>query len=141
MNEAPWSVVVLKSAAMTTGSHTHHGIDYVELAVPDIAAAKQFYAQAFGWSFTDYGPAYAGFVDGPADSGRREVGGLSQQPAAARGSAAPLVLLFSTDLEASRERVRAAGGVISRDIFAFPGGRRFHFTDPGGNELGVWAEP
>lgn len=126
---------------MTRGSHTHHAIDYVELAVPDIAAAKRFYAAAFAWSFTDYGPAYAGFADGPPDGGRREIGGLRQEPPAARGSSAPLVLLFSSDLEASRERVRAAGGVISRDIFAFPGGRRFHFTDPGGNELGVWAEP
>ena len=122
---------------MTTGAHDHHTIDYVELAVPDLAAAKRFYEAAFAWSFTDYGPEYAGFSDG---TGRKEIGGLRQEPASARGSSAPLVLLFSSDLEASREAVKAAGGAITRDIYAFPGGRRFHFADPGDNELGVWSD-
>lgn len=124
----------------TPATHTHHSIDYFELAVADIAAARRFYEQAFDWSFTAYGPEYAGFVDGPADSGRREIGGMRQAPAEARGATAPLVLLYSTDLEASRERVRAAGGALTQDIFAFPGGRRFQFTDPAGNELGVWSD-
>lgn len=125
---------------MTSGSHTHHSIDYFELAVADIAAARRFYEQAFDWSFTEYGPEYAGFVDGPQDSGRREIGGLRLEPAAPRGATAPLFLLYSSDLEASRERVQKAGGALTRDIFAFPGGRRFQFTDPAGNELGVWSE-
>jgi predicted enzyme related to lactoylglutathione lyase len=126
---------------MTSGSHTHHSIDYFELAVSDLAAARRFYEQAFEWSFTEYGPEYVGFVDGPPGSGRREIGGLCVEPAAAtRGSTAPLFLLYSRDLEASRERVRAAGGALTRDIFAFPGGRRFQFTDPAGNELGVWSD-
>jgi predicted enzyme related to lactoylglutathione lyase len=125
---------------MTSGAHTHHSIDYVELAVADLAAAKRFYQQAFDWSFTDYGPHYAGFVDGPSDCGRREIGGLSEEPGVARGTTSPRVILFSTDLAASLARVQAAGGQIVGDIFAFPGGRRFHFTDPSGNELGVWSE-
>lgn len=124
---------------MTSSAPTHHAIDYIELAVPDLAAAMRFYQSAFDWSFTEYGPHYAGFTDGPQASGRREIGGLREEAADARGPAAPLVLLFSTDLEASRERVRAAGGVITRDIFPFPGGRRFQFTDPAGNQLGVWS--
>ncbi len=124
---------------MSSGAHTHLAIDYIELAVADIAAAKRFYEGAFAWSFTDYGPEYAGFVDGPADSGRRERGGLRHEPAVPR-SGAPLVLLYSNDLEATRTRVREAGGTIVQDIYAFPGGRRFHFTDPAGNELGVWSE-
>ena len=124
---------------MTSAPSTHHAIDYIELAVPDLAAAMRFYQSAFDWSFTEYGPHYAGFADGPRDSGRREFGGLREEAAGARGAAAPLVLLFSSDLEASRERVKAAGGTITRDIFVFPGGRRFQFTDPAGNQLGVWS--
>lgn len=114
--------------------HTHHAIDYVELAVTDVAAAKAFYTAAFGWGFTDYGPDYAG-IQGPAGS---EVGGLRRADDVTPGG--PFVLLFSSDLDASVEAVRAAGGTVSEGPYAFPGGRRFHFRDPSGNELGVWAE-
>src|SRR5687767_10654676 len=102
------AALVLQLGLMTSDSHTHHAIDYVELPVADIPAARRFYEAAFDWSFTEYGPEYAGFVDGPQGSGRREIGGLRQASADARGSIAPLVLLYSTDLEATRERVRAA---------------------------------
>ena len=112
--------------------HTHHGIDYVELTVRDLAAAKRFYGAAFGWKFTDYGPEYAG-IQG-AD---REVGGLHCTAALRLGG--PLVILYSEDLGASLAAVRAAGGRIVREPFSFPGGRRFHFADPSGNELGVWS--
>ncbi len=113
--------------------HQHHGIDYVELTVTDVAKAKAFYSAAFGWQFNDYGPGYAGIrgVD-------REVGGLVQGAAVTRGG--PLVVLFSKDLDATLAQVRAAGGGISKEPFTFPGGRRFHFNDPSGNELAVWAE-
>ncbi|WP_324274025.1 VOC family protein [Blastococcus brunescens] len=116
--------------------HTHHAIDYVELTVPDLAAAKRFYADAFGWQFNDYGPSYAGIR---TPSGDGEVGGLAQSdsPPAAGG---PLVLLFSADLDATVTAVEAAGGEVVQGPYAFPGGRRFHFRDPAGNELGVWAE-
>ena len=112
--------------------HEHHGIDYVELTVPDVAAAKRFYGAALGWSFNDYGPGYAGIV-----GLGREMGGLAQgQP---RGGGGPLVVLFSEDLEATLAAVKAGGGEITTEPFAFPGGRRFHFRDPFGYELGVWA--
>jgi hypothetical protein len=113
--------------------HLHHRIDYIEFMVHDLAVAKQFYADAFGWTFTDYGSGYAG-IQGTD----HEVGGLSQSDAVRPGS--PLVILYSTDLEQSLAAVRAAGGTIVREIFAFPGGRRFHFSDPSGNELAIWSE-
>lgn len=122
---------------MTDSGHRHHAIDYVELTVTDLDAARTFYADAFGWQFNDYGPAYAGIVN-PAGADAPEVGGLAAGDAAApRGG--PLVLLYSEDLDATADRVRASGGEIVNGPYTFPGGRRFHFTDPSGNELGVWA--
>jgi uncharacterized protein len=106
-------------------------IDYVELPAGDLAAAKSFYAAAFGWGFTDYGPTYAGFEGAGLD------GGLAGGDAAS--TAMPLVILKANDLEAALARVEAAGGTITAPIFEFPGGRRFHFRDPAGNELGVWG--
>ena len=112
---------------------THHTIDYVEFTVRDLAAAKRFYSTAFGWRFNDYGPEYAG-IKGASG----EVGGLRQSPDVRTGG--PLVILYSKDLEQSVAAVRSAGGSIVREPFAFPGGRRFQFTDVSGNELGVWSE-
>jgi predicted enzyme related to lactoylglutathione lyase len=113
--------------------HTHHQIDYVELTVRDLAEAKHFYTDAFGWSFNDYGPEYAGIrgVDG-------EVGGLRRTDELRLGG--PLVILYSDDLEASLAAVTSAGGTVTQEPFSFPGGRRFHFADPSGNELAVWSE-
>ncbi|MFF5262777.1 VOC family protein [Actinomadura viridis] len=118
-------------------SHRHHAIDYVELTVTDLEQAKRFYTEAFGWRFNDYGPAYAGIRCAEGE-GAPEVGGLR----AGRDSKAggPLVLLYSTDLDQSVEAVENAGGLVVNGPYEFPGGRRFHFTDPSGNELGVWAE-
>jgi predicted enzyme related to lactoylglutathione lyase len=113
--------------------HTHHGIDYIEFKVRDVATAKAFYASAFGWAFTDYGPDYSG-IQGPD----REVGGLAK--GTPRPSGGPLVVLYSKDLEATAKSVLDAGGSIVREAFEFPGGRRFHFSDPSGNELGVWSD-
>ncbi|WP_250443840.1 VOC family protein [Actinotalea sp. C106] len=116
--------------------HTHHALDYVELPAPDLAASTAFYAQAFGWRFNDYGDgAYAGIR---AADGEGEVGGLN--PAALSGTVGPLILLFSTDLDATVRAVEQAGGDVVQQPYAFPGGRRFHFRDPAGNELGVWSE-
>ena len=112
---------------------THHTIDYTEFNVRDLAAAKRFYTSAFGWKFTDYGPTYAA-IQRP---GGGEVGGLAQTDEAR--TTGPLVILYSDDLDRSVKAVRAAGGKILREPYAFPGGRRFHFTDPSGNELAVWA--
>ena len=116
-------------------TNIHHAIDYVELPVSDLPAARSFYEQAFGWQFNDYGPAYAG-IKNPAGDG--EVGGLDGSGGTDR--TAPLVLLYSDDLDATADVVRAAGGVISVEPYEFPGGRRFHFTDPSGTELGVWSK-
>lgn len=114
--------------------HVHHGIDYVEIGVGALPAAREFYAAAFGWTFQDYGPDYTGIR---AVSGRGEVGGLTPHRPTSRGG--PLVLLYSDDLDASVDSVRAAGGVVTEGPYDFPGGRRFHFTDPDGTELGVWS--
>ena len=107
-------------------------IDYVEFGALDIAATQVFYAGLFGWKFTDYGPDYTSFEDA------RIAGGFARVEKIARGG--PLVVIFAADLEAMEARVKAAGGVIVREIFSFPGGRRFHFTDPSGNELSVWSD-
>jgi hypothetical protein len=114
--------------------HRHHAIDYIEITVTDLDSAKRFYAEAFGWRFNDYGPEYAG-IQGP--DGASEVGGLRPDRLVRTGG--PLVLLYSNDLEQSVEAVRDAGGNVVVEPYEFPGGRRFHFTDPSGNELGVWA--
>ncbi len=116
-------------------AHTHHAIDYIEFGVINLEDAKRFYNQAFGWQFNDYGPGYAG-IQHP--SGEGEVGGLAQTDAPAVGG--PLVILYSDELSASRAQVQASGGRISKEIFEFPGGRRFHFCDPSGNELAVWSK-
>ncbi|WP_199539257.1 VOC family protein [Desertihabitans brevis] len=114
----------------------HHTIDYIEIPARDLKAATAFYGAAFGWTFNDYGPAYAGIRT--AD-GEGEVGGINATEDTA-GPGGPLVLLYSDDLEATAEAVVAAGGAVVRGPYPFPGGRRLHFTDPSGNELGVWSE-
>ncbi|HEX8238832.1 MAG TPA: VOC family protein [Allosphingosinicella sp.] len=101
--------------------------NYVELPVADTGAAKAFYEAAFGWSLTDFGPTYAATTTGDTDIG------LQGDPAEA--GKAPLPVIDVADLEAALASVEAAGGRIVRPIFAFPGGRRFHFLDPSGNEL------
>ena len=112
---------------------THHTIDYIEFTVRDLAAAKRFYGSAFGWQFNDYGPEYAGIKGGTG-----EVGGMHQSDEAR--TTGPLVILFSNDLEKSVAAVKSAGGKVVREPYAFPGGRRFNFTDPSGNELAVWSQ-
>lgn len=119
---------------MTEQTHVHHAIDYVEIGVTDLERAKAFYAAAFGWQFNDYGPEYAGIR---WLSGEGEVGGLAV--GAPTGSGGVLVQMYSDDLEATVAAVEAAGGTIADPVFAFPGGRRFHFLDPDGNRLGVWT--
>lgn len=111
----------------------HHRINYIEFTVRDIAKAKAFYSSAFGWEFNDYGPDYAGIK---GESG--EVGGLRADPVVIKGG--PLVILYSEDLEKSLAKVKSVGGKISKPPYAFPGGRRFQFEDPSGNELAVWSE-
>ena len=108
-------------------------IDYVEFPSGDLTATKAFYAQAFGWGFTDYGPGYAAMSEG-LDGGFH-----GDDQAADQVVAKPLVILYAHHLEAMQAKVEAAGGTITCAIFSFPGGRRFHFKDPAGNELGVFT--
>ena len=116
-----------------SGKGADRKIDYIEFNVADIAVSKAFYGGAFGWIFTDYGPQYCEFQDG------RLTGGFTTlAPVSAKGG--PLIILFADDLEDALSRVEKAGGVIVKPIFAFPGGRRFHFTDPDGYELAAWAD-
>ena len=115
-------------------TNLHHAIDYVELGVRDLAAARSFYESAFGWRFNDYGPDYAGIA---APDGDGEVGGLN--PAREPGRGGALVLLYSDDLDATVEAVRGAGGEVTEGPYPFPGGRRFHSLDPCGKEIGVWS--
>ncbi len=108
-------------------------LDYIEFATRDVAAEKNFYTAAFGWTFTDYGPDYTSFTDG------RLAGGFFTNPDAPV-KMNPTVVIFAADLENAEGRVKQAGGKIVKPSFEFPGGRRFQFTDPTGLELSVWSD-
>lgn len=109
----------------------HEQVQYVEFLSRDLEVIKDFYNKAFGWEFTDYGPQYTAFngdsVDGGFALGEPVKGSI-------------LVILYSLKLEETKNKVVKAGGIISKDIFSFPGGQRFHFIDPDGNELAVWSD-
>ena len=105
-------------------------LNYVELPVGDTQVAKSFYERAFGWSLSDFGPTYAATMSGDTDIGL--------QGDAADAPRAPLAVIMVDDLEAALAAVEKAGGVITKPIFGFPGGRRFQFRDPNGNELAAW---
>lgn len=110
-------------------------IDYLEFPAAEFESVQAFYEQAFGWEFTSYGQDYMAFTDGKLDGGfyRASLKSSTQTGAA-------LVVLFAADLESVKKRVLKSGGELVKDIFAFPGGRRFHFADPNGNELAVWSD-
>ena len=110
-------------------------IDYVEFPASDFDAVQSFYEQAFNWTFVDYGPEYRAFKDGKLDGGFRK-----SELKSTSGNGGALVILYAKDLEATREKVIASGGTVVAEIFSFPGGRRFQFTDPHGNELAVWSD-
>jgi predicted enzyme related to lactoylglutathione lyase len=113
----------------------HGHVDYIELPAKSIAELKRtkaFYAELFGWSYRDWGDDYADTRDSGLGSGVNA--DASHRPHQ------PLVVVYVDDLEAARQRAITAGARISRDIFSFPGGRRFHFVDPAGNELAAWSD-
>lgn len=110
-------------------------IDYVEFPAPSVAAlraSKEFYHQVFGWSWQDWGDDYADTKDSGIGSG------FASDPN--HRPVAPLVVLYSAELEVTREKIIQAGGSIVKDIVSFPGGRRFHYIDPAGNQLAVWSD-
>lgn len=107
-------------------------INYVEFKAADLEVVKNFYVSAFGWQFTDYGPSYVAFTESGLE------GGFERSNDEVVNGA--LVILYHDDLEAIKNRIIEFGGIISKGIFSFPGGRRFHFIDPAGNELAVWSD-
>lgn len=110
-------------------------IDYVEIPAKDPARARAFFEALFDWQFQDYGPDYCSFNDG------RLAGGFRREDVAATTEAgSPLIVFYKEDLGAAVDQVRELGGTIKRNIFSFPGGRRFHFTDPNGNEYAIWSD-
>lgn len=112
----------------------NHNINYVELPSSDVPRTKEFYSRVFGWKFTDWGPDYASFEGAGIDGGFNGTGNVSPHPPGA------LIVIYSSALEATEEAIKESGGKIVIPIFEFPGGRRFHFTDPCGNQLAVWSE-
>lgn len=115
----------------------HHQINYIEFASTDMERTKRFYATVFGWSFQDWGPDYASFS---ADSAGINGGFYRTEAHDAPAKTAPLIVLYSANLEATQAAITAAGGEIVVPTFAFPGGHRFHFSDGAGNVLAVWSE-
>lgn len=107
-------------------------IDYIEIPVTDLSPVRDFFAALFGWEFQDWGPDYQSFTDGRLEGGLRR----AAAPASASGV---LLVFYSEDLERDVARIGELGGAISQDAYDFPGGRRFHFTDPGGNEYAMWT--
>lgn len=119
---------------MTRSHHPNH-IDYVEFpfaSVDSLAQAQTFFSEVFGWAYNNWGDYYA-------DTGGSGIGnGLSADPLAPSGK--PLVVIYTDNIDAMREKILVAGGKITRDTFFFPGGKRFHFREPGGTELAVWSD-
>lgn len=113
----------------------HEKLNYVEFPSQDIAKTKAFFERAFGWSFVDYGPDYTAFADQGLDGGF-----FRSDLCSSTANGAALLVFYSQDLESTLEKVTRAGGAIAKPIFSFPGGRRFHFTEPSGNEFAVWSE-
>ncbi|WP_299531659.1 VOC family protein [Ulvibacterium sp.] len=107
-------------------------INYVEFKARDLEEIKEFYKASFGWTFTDYGPTYTAFSDSGLEGGFEKTNTEIVNGA--------LIVLYHTDLDFIKNRIREAGGKITKDIFSFPGGRRFHFADPSENELAVWSD-
>lgn len=126
---APALFLFLSTAQEPMQSDNDGRIDYIEFATSDFQASKAFFIAAFGWTFTDWGEDYTAFEDG------RLAGGI--RPGTPGSS--PTVILYAVDLDGMRAKVEAAGGRVTAE-HSFPGGRRFHFIEPGGNELAVWSE-
>lgn len=113
----------------------HEKLNYVEFPACDLVATKAFFVKAFKWEFTDFGPEYTAFNNGGLDGGfyQAELANSTEEGGA-------LLVFYSKDLEATYDKVELAGGRIVKPIFEFPGGRRFHFCEPSGNEFAVWSD-
>lgn len=113
----------------------HEKINYVEFPAKNIQATKKFFTDAFGWSFTDYGPDYAAFSNEGLDGGF-----FKSDLSASTANGSALIVFYSNNIENTQAKVEQVGGSIVKPIFSFPGGRRFHFVEPSGNEFGVWSD-
>lgn len=113
----------------------HEKINYVEFPSKDLAKTKQFFSAVFNWSFTDYGPEYTAFSNAGLDGGF-----FKSDLVLSTNSGSALIVLFSDQLEETGKKIERCGGKIIKPIFSFPGGRRFHFCDPNGNEYAVWSD-
>ena len=124
-----------KGRAGGSKMNIHETINYVEFPAKDIEETKTFFSTVFGWSFIDYGPEYSSFSDEGINGGffKSDLSSTTEN-----GSA--LIVFYSKNLEKTLSKIEAAGGSIIKQIFSFPGGRRFHFCDPGGNEYAVWSD-
>lgn len=110
-------------------------IDYIETPSKDISATKVFFEKLFGWTFQDFGPDYIAFNDG------RMAGGFyKSEKVASTAAGSTLTVFYTKELEALEQKVKELGGSVVKAIYSFPGGRRFHFTDPGGSEFAIWSE-
>lgn len=115
--------------------NNHEKINYVEFPARDIEKVKAFFTSIFGWSFVDYGPEYSAFADEGIDGGF-----FKSDLCASTEKGSALIVFYSKDLEQTLSKIEAAGGSIIKPIFSFPGGHRFHFGDPNGNEYAVWSD-
>ncbi|MEO1401521.1 MAG: VOC family protein [Cyanobacteria bacterium J06635_1] len=113
----------------------HEKINYVEFPAKDMEATKAFFTKVFGWSFEDFGPEYTAFSNEGLDGGF-----FKSDLVASTENGSALIVFYSKALEQTQAKIEQAGGKIIQPIFSFPGGRRFHFCDPSGNEYAVWSE-
>ncbi len=113
----------------------HNKINYIEIPAKDIDSTKAFFSEVFGWSFVDYGPDYCSFAAQGVDGGF-----FKSDLVVSTKNGSPLIVLYSNHIETTQDEIEKAGGNIVKPIFSFPGGRRFHFNDPNGNEFAVWSE-
>ena len=113
----------------------HGKLNYVEFPCPNLPQTKAFFEQAFGWTFVDYGPDYTAFANQGLDGGF-----FKSDLCATTAAGSALLVFYSAHLEETLAQVQRAGGLVVQPIFSFPGGRRFHFTEPSGNEFAVWSE-
>ena len=118
-----------------TQMNKHEKINYVELPSKNIPKTKKFFTQVFGWSFQDFGPEYTAFSDQGIDGGF-----FKANLSSSTSNGAALIIFYSNNIEATQKKVEKAGGSILKPVFTFPGGRRFHFSEPGGNEFAVWTD-
>ena len=114
----------------------HEKINYLEFPSKDLTVTKRFFSEVFGWEFEDFGPEYTAIHNAGLDGGF-----FKSDQVASTENGSVLVVIYSSDLEGTQSKIETSGGNIIKPIFPFPGGRRFHFCDPTGNEYAVWSEP